>query len=219
MKDKLRQYESEDVRVTWSGTRCIHFQACVRGLGNVFDVAKKPWIQPAGANVEEVVDTVLRCPTGALHFQRLDGGAPETVPDRNAIHVSSDGPLYVRGDITLRSSDGTELLKDTRVALCRCGHSGNKPFCDGSHARVGFHDSGAIALSRMQQADAPAGLEITPLKNGPYQVRGTVQLYAAGGSARVEGSACKLCRCGNSEHKPFCDGSHRRVEWKEASDD
>jgi CDGSH-type Zn-finger protein len=54
--------------------------------------------------------------------------------------VKNNGPLRLEGDITLVDADGNPfgLAGRTAIGLCRCGHSANKPFCDGSHGRVGF---------------------------------------------------------------------------------
>jgi hypothetical protein len=110
----------------------------VRGLPAVFDPDRRPWIDPNAASAEEIVAVVQRCPTGALHFTRKDGGAAESEPEENTIMLVPDGPLYLRGNIEIQHPDGMVLLHDTRVALCRCGASKAKPFCDGSHTQISF---------------------------------------------------------------------------------
>jgi CDGSH-type Zn-finger protein len=80
----------------------------------------------------------MTCPTGALHFERLDGGEQEPEPDETTVKVQVNGPLYLRGKVRIVGPGGHVIREDTRVALCRCGHSKNKPFCDGSHFRVRF---------------------------------------------------------------------------------
>jgi len=77
-------------------------------------------------------------PNGALHFERLDGGAQEPAPDQTTITARPNGPLFVRGQLHIVGVGGRLIHEETRAALCRCGHSENKPFCDGSHQRVGF---------------------------------------------------------------------------------
>jgi CDGSH-type Zn-finger protein len=55
------------------------------------------------------------------------------------IQIFDNGPLMVKGEVTLNDGEGKSYTVETdNIALCRCGHSGNKPFCDGSHKRVGF---------------------------------------------------------------------------------
>lgn len=138
MESRPREHAARDIVVTYDAARCIHAGECIRGLPRVFDTAQRPWIQPERATADELAALVQRCPSGALHFRRLDGGAEE-VPDSSAtVTPIANGPLHVRGDIGLRLPGGDELMRETRVALCRCGHSENKPFCDNSHERVGF---------------------------------------------------------------------------------
>ena len=77
MTDKVKTYWSDDIVVAYDAGRCIHAAECVRGLPGVFDTGKQPWIQPANAAADAVAEVVMRCPTGALHFERKDGGAAE----------------------------------------------------------------------------------------------------------------------------------------------
>ncbi|MEO5928795.1 MAG: CDGSH iron-sulfur domain-containing protein [Candidatus Kapaibacterium sp.] len=132
------EYRIDSIVVIYDQRRCIHVANCVHGAPDVFNPEARPWIQPEHAAADRIAEVVMTCPTGALHFERLDGGAPEPVPEENTIMVAADGPLFVRGAIEVIGEDGQVLLKDTRVALCRCGGSGNKPFCDGSHKKNGF---------------------------------------------------------------------------------
>ncbi len=133
----VKVYESEGIRVFWEAKRCIHWANCIRGLPEVFDPRDRPWIKADQATAEEVAQVVLRCPSGALHFERKDGGAAESHAEAT-ITVVPNGPLFVRGEARLTNRAGETIVKDTRVALCRCGHSENKPFCDNSHMRIGF---------------------------------------------------------------------------------
>ncbi|MDH3944753.1 MAG: (4Fe-4S)-binding protein [Anaerolineae bacterium] len=136
-KSRRRNYTAKDIHVSYDIRRCIHAAECVRGLPEVFDTEKRPWIQADNAPADEVAEIVMRCPTGALRFERQDDGLAEPVPGRTTIHPVKNGPLYLHGDLTITTSEG-EVLKDTRMALCRCGASNNKPFCDDSHYRIGF---------------------------------------------------------------------------------
>ncbi len=157
---KVHEYEGKDITVTYDVERCIHAAECVRGLPAVFNPDNRPWIDPDAASADEVVEAVGRCPTGALQYLRDHGsGAGEPAVETAAagaaaaevgatndaspadcatIDVSSNGPLLIAGKIMLGLSSGAEPLKMTSVALCRCGHSSNKPYCDGSHAATGF---------------------------------------------------------------------------------
>ena len=136
--DVERVYGNEQIAVTWEPKFCIHAGYCFRGLPEVFQPESRPWVKINVAAPEQIAETVMRCPTGALHFERLDGGPQEPQPDETTIQTRPNGPLYVRGKVRITGTGGTLIREDTRVALCRCGASENKPFCDGSHRRVGF---------------------------------------------------------------------------------
>ncbi len=126
-----RQYTGSEIDVFYDAERCIHAQECVRGLPQVFDRGRRPWVLPDAGSADAIVETILRCPSGALRFHRADGA--DEVPDaETTVTPLPDGPIYVRGAITVRLPDGsTESV--TRAALCGCGRSARKPFCDLTH--------------------------------------------------------------------------------------
>src|ERR1700682_1566784 len=132
-----KKYTGDGIDVFFEPRLCIHAARCVAGLPDVFDPQKRPWIQPMNATADALADVVSRCPTGALHYQRNDGIA-EVPDDVAGMTVVANGPLYVRGDVTLTLPDGSVVRHDTRIALCRCGDSKNKPYCDNSHVAKGF---------------------------------------------------------------------------------
>ena len=207
--DKLHTFPGPGIEVTWSKARCIHFAACVRGLPAVFQPGERPWIRLEGADAARVAEVVMRCPTGALHFEPLGDTEREPVPATNTIQVSSAGPLYVRGNVKLESETGETVLEDFRMALCRCGGSRNKPFCDGSHFRNGFDDRGDVFEGGMKPGEAAGPeLHVVPAERGPLRIRGPLALRSADGRVQLQGGACNLCRCGGSRNKPFCDGTH-----------
>lgn len=130
-----KAYRAEGVTVFYDARRCLHVAECVRGLPDVFGPAVRPWIQPGNAPAESVAEVVRRCPTGALHVA-LAGADDELGEDETHVTPQPDGPLLVRGRLTIRTPTGD--LNETRAALCRCGGSGNKPFCDGTHSKIGW---------------------------------------------------------------------------------
>ena len=211
MSEQGKRYDSDDVVVRYNIKRCIHFAACVRGLPSVFDEQRRPWIQPGNADAEAVAEVVQRCPTGALHFERLDGGPAEQPQPHASVQVSADGPLYVRGELTIQREDGTQIVQDTRVALCRCGMSGNKPFCDNSH-KQGFEDAGELSPKAKTSDAEEEPVTITVSDIGPYNVAGSFTIQSADGSDSRTYARASLCRCGASKHKPFCDNSHTQVD-------
>ncbi|WP_176222232.1 (4Fe-4S)-binding protein [Tuberibacillus sp. Marseille-P3662] len=126
-------YHSSDVTVTFDPNRCNHLGYCVKHLPNAFNPEKKPWINLERADVEDVIQTVEMCPTGALQYERHDGGPGEVSPELTTIRAVDNGPLFVHGHVQVVDNDGQFLSKETRVALCRCGCSDQQPFCDGTH--------------------------------------------------------------------------------------
>jgi uncharacterized Fe-S cluster protein YjdI len=124
-----KAYPAPSVTVFYDRDRCRHYAECVRGLPEVFDVKRRPWIRAELADAEAVAEVVRRCPTGALHY-RLEAGEPEEPARPTTITVDPRGPLLVRGDLVLNAPGGAR--QETRAALCRCGSTGNEPFCDGA---------------------------------------------------------------------------------------
>ena len=210
MHTKVRTYESDDATVTWDQHRCIHFAACVHGLPTVFDPDRKPWVQPEHAEAGPLLNTVTACPTGALHLRLPDGTDPETVPDRNRVTVAADGPLYVRGDVTVLTPDGEVLLKDTRVALCRCGLSSNKPLCDNSH-RDAFADAGTLPDASGETAEAGGALEVHVLPNGPVRVVGAADGEGARTAQRGRQRRSRSAGAGPRSASPTVTGTHRQI--------
>ena len=143
MKDDLRHYANEAIDITYDARRCIHASECVRGLPEVFDTNRRPWILPSGASADAIAAVIERCPSGALHYTRRDGGPAESPTEPTTMTTVPGGPLYVRGLIRLRTAGGSLVVEDTRAALCRCGRSENTPFCDNSHIGTGF-DGGDV---------------------------------------------------------------------------
>lgn len=168
-----RDYDGDGIIVHWDSERCLHSQRCTAGLPDVFDRGRRPWVDPAGGNVDAIAAVIDTCPSGALTYTRTDGAAngrrgraadedptaslevdpawrPEPVDHDRRSESSAgvtvtplrDGPLSISGPVVIRMPDGTERVA-THWELCRCGHSGSKPVCDGSHLRVGFTADGA----------------------------------------------------------------------------
>lgn len=136
-RDKLtREYATDEIVVEWEPRLCYHSRNCVRSLPAVFDESRRPWVQVDAATADEVEAAVALCPSGALRTRRV--GRPATVAHLPEIQASADGPLLVSGGVRVVDGDGTVLYEGERAALCRCGGSANKPFCDGTHAKIGF---------------------------------------------------------------------------------
>lgn len=146
MKPLTKHYSNGEVTIVWKNDLCIHSTICWKqatGLPEVFNPAERPWIKPEGSPTEQIISQVDKCPSGALsYFMNADAekNKTETVIVENIIEVSPKGPLLVYGNVTIKDKDGTETKKNKVTALCRCGASGNKPYCDGSHNKINFED-------------------------------------------------------------------------------
>jgi CDGSH-type Zn-finger protein/uncharacterized Fe-S cluster protein YjdI len=210
-----RDYAGQEVTVSFDFKRCLHVKECVRRSPAAFEKDRRPWIIPDREQAHTVTEAVLACPTGALRVARHVHGETESVPATNTIWVMADGPLYLRGDLEIIDGKGQSLHRDTRLALCRCGHSQNKPFCDNAHLEVNFRAVGLrrVDVTRPPQESGEGRLRIEPTANGPYVVEGPVAIVgiSEGGRTGEDIGQEDLCRCGHSGAKPFCNGSHRRV--------
>ena len=119
---------------------CVHAGFCTNALTNVWKVARGAGATDTVARTA-MVAAIEHCPSGALTFRLTEDG--DDVEPALAVQVAvvDDGPLLVTGRIPVTRADGTTDEVRNRVALCRCGESANKPYCDGTHASVGFSDS------------------------------------------------------------------------------
>jgi len=142
MKDITKRYSNGEVTVVWKPHMCIHSGICFRGLPGVFDPRVRPWVNAEGATSDQIVDQILKCPSGALSIltneksqtnQNTMENSTESKGTEVKIMVMGKGPLIVKGDCVVVDETGNETIKRGQVALCRCGASQNKPYCDGSH--------------------------------------------------------------------------------------
>jgi uncharacterized Fe-S cluster protein YjdI len=132
----VRRYETDEIVVEWEPRLCYHSHNCVRALPQVFDPDARPWVQPEQASADEVEAAVAQCPSGALRSRRA--GAAEKRKEPLELRASVNGPLLIRGGVRVLDADGNLLYEGEKAALCRCGGSQNKPFCDGTHKTIGF---------------------------------------------------------------------------------
>lgn len=146
MEEIIKEYTKDDVTVVWQPKKCIHSAICWKGLPNAFNPKQKPWITLKDVTKEEIIEQVKKCPSGALSIkndvtdsQNADADNTANVSEQTEIVVLKNGPLKVKGSLSLKLKDGKEEAQ-TEVYLCRCGQSENKPFCDGTHNKCGFKD-------------------------------------------------------------------------------
>lgn len=159
-----RKYKNDEITVFWKPDACIHASYCYRELIEVFDPARRPWVDMEGSATERIIEVVNMCPTEALSWKWNEEERNKTVgkdqlnhvrfrrPELMAADVSEepenslsvkimpDGPIIIKGDFTLRYSGHCKDVKNGIISICRCGSSNQLPFCDGSHRKIGFED-------------------------------------------------------------------------------
>ena len=198
------------ITLRFDGHRCVHSRHCVLEAPTVF-VANAPgaWIHPESTSVEHCVRVALSCPSGAITYERHDGGAPEAAPAVNVLRIRENGPYAVSAAIELPTG------REFRATLCRCGQSKRKPYCDSSHKAAGFTASGEPDTRPSEPlAERGGTLAITPLPDGPLQLTGNLEICAGTGRTVLRTTSARLCRCGGSANKPFCDGTHARIGFR-----
>jgi len=208
---EVTKYPGGSAEVSWHGGLCIHIGECGRAKGDLFVGGRQPWCQPDVASNDEVQDVVMRCPTGALSVKIADGSVPEKANPNNTVNVAYNGPLFVRGQLNIEGAPSNAPGLKFRAALCRCGQSKNKPFCDNSHDGTGFKDYGAVGETGKPCTEKGGPLTVRAAKDGPLLLNGNVTIVGGSGRNSWNGKQVALCRCGASENKPFCDGSHKKI--------
>jgi CDGSH-type Zn-finger protein/uncharacterized Fe-S cluster protein YjdI len=207
----IEEAVGKSITIRFDGKRCIHARFCVLQAPTVFK-ANTPgtWIFPDTMDADQLVAVAENCPSGAISYVRHDKQAGEMPPPVNVARIRENGPYALHADIVLQG-EGTM----TRATLCRCGASQNKPFCDSSHIAAGFAASGEPA-TRASEALAVRGgtLTFTPQRNGPLVVAGPLEICSGTGRTVDRVASARLCRCGASANKPFCDGSHARIGFR-----
>lgn len=211
MTKSVEEVGDNRIAIRFEAGKCIHSRHCVLGRPDVFvPNVEGEWIHPEAATVDDIVELAHNCPSGAITFVRRDGGPQEAPPKVNLVRVRENGPLAFHGELTVAGS-GAML----RTTLCRCGHSNTKPFCDGSHTAAGFTATGEPATKASEPLPERNGtVAITPAENGPLLVTGNLEVVSGTGRTIDRCTKAALCRCGHSNTKPYCDGSHRKAGFQ-----
>jgi CDGSH-type Zn-finger protein/uncharacterized Fe-S cluster protein YjdI len=209
--DGVEHVEGKHLQLLFESKRCIHARFCVTGAPKVFLAnVQGPWIHRDAMPVHKLVEIAHACPSGAIRYRRKDAVPDEDAPPVNLASVRENGPYAVRAEINL---EGRPI--GYRATLCRCGASKNKPYCDGSHHEAPFLASGEPTTGIVDMLPVRDGpLEIEPEINGPLVMRGNLEILSGTGRAVARVTAARLCRCGGSATKPFCDGTHARIGFK-----
>ena len=139
MKEIIKRYIKDKLTVVWQPAKCSHSKKCFVGLPEVFNPENRPWVQLDHKTDEEIIAQVKQCPSGALSIEGVDEEDKQKTPnDLTKVNVTKGGPLLVKGALTIELANGETVEKTGVTALCRCGASANKPYCDGSHQNIEF---------------------------------------------------------------------------------
>ena len=207
----LNQASTDYLTVRFDGERCIHSRMCVLNAPDVFLANMKgPWLHPENDDPEHLAYVAMSCPSGAITYTRHDGGPEEAAPGVNYVRVRENGPYAFRAILAI---EGQPPMY--RATLCRCGHSRNKPFCDNSHLAADFRASGEPPSLASEPLPVRGGsLHVKPAVDGPLVISGPLEICCGTGRTVDRTQSVRLCRCGASQNKPFCDGSHRQIGFE-----
>lgn len=143
IKNKRRDYVGKEITIHDNRKICSHAKECVNNLPSVFKLGSKPWIDSDGSKMQDIINTVRKCPSGALSYS-IDGIEYRDPKEQRdpILTVLKNGPYYITGGIDLigENIEFGEGASKEHYTLCRCGTSENKPFCDGTHTTINFKD-------------------------------------------------------------------------------
>ncbi len=157
-----RSYRNDDITVYWKPSACVHASYCYRELIEVFDPSRRPWVDMNGSTTQRIIEVVNLCPTEALSWKWNDDeknasvgrdqlnhinfrrpelrNIDELSPEENpvSVKVMVDGPIVIKGNLTLKYNGIKKEVRDGMISICRCGVSDHQPYCDGRHRKTGF---------------------------------------------------------------------------------
>ena len=111
-----RIYRNDQIAVSWEPKLCIHAGNCFRGLPEVFKPQSRPWILVDAGTADKIAEVVMTCPTGALHFERLDGRPQESPPEETTIQARPDMARCTSGvEMRITGPGGRLIREDTRL--------------------------------------------------------------------------------------------------------
>lgn len=207
----------KEASIHFDAQKCIHSRNCVLSHPDVFAPnVQGAWIHPDAQPVETLMHIAKNCPSGAIRMTRniaTAGAAPDSdaPPIVNTVRLRENGPLAFEAELQICGVPQAS----PRATLCRCGLSKNRPFCDGSHSAGHFVASGepaTVVFEALATRNGP--LNVQPLPNGSLRVTGNLELVSGTGRTYNKVSEAYLCRCGQSQNKPYCDGSHKAAGFE-----
>lgn len=157
-----RRYRNDQITVYWKPSACVHASYCYRELIEVFDPARRPWVDIDGAPTPRIIETVNLCPTEALTWKwnneernqnvsadqtnHIKFKRPELMETENqvpeekpvTVKIMTDGPMIIKGNFSMTYDGNRKEVQNGIISICRCGQSEHMPFCDGKHTKIGF---------------------------------------------------------------------------------
>lgn len=134
---RAKTFVGDGVVMTDDRSICSHAGFCANRVTTAWEMID----ETADPDVRERLQGMIsRCPSGALDRAPSVTAEPVEPVFEPSIGVVKDGPLWIRGGVQIEAADGFAYEVRNRVTLCRCGHSSDKPFCDGTHLDIGFRD-------------------------------------------------------------------------------
>jgi CDGSH-type Zn-finger protein/uncharacterized Fe-S cluster protein YjdI len=193
MGNEIEEVRAPHLLLRFETKKCIHSRNCVLARPDVFvPNVRGEWLHPERATLEEIAALAQACPSGAIRYERTDGGPDEAAPRVNAVRVRENGPNAFAANMQI-VGHGPAL----RATLCRCGASQNKPFCNGGHTAAGFTATGEPAAAEMVTLEARDGeVVVEPVVDGPLRVTGNLEICAGTGHTIAKLTKALLCRCG-----------------------
>lgn len=147
-KEGIKEYSNGEVTVYWQSELCIHSANCLIGLPSVFNTKKRPWINVHASGSKEIMKIVDTCPSRALIYLKstkfITSKPRKTVKKKSKfarVQIMENGPALITGNFIIRNPKKKKIkIYNEVAAICRCGGSKKKPFCDGTHQTIGFKD-------------------------------------------------------------------------------
>lgn len=153
---KIDSYKGKNIIIHDNRGICAHVGYCTDGLPKVFQMGVEPWINADAETLEKIIETIKKCPSGALSYS-IDGILYNNYSEHPENKITQDGPYFVKGSIVLHDKEQPE--SEEHYALCRCGKSINKPFCDGQHWYTQFKDDGQVKPIELNADEKVANIQ------------------------------------------------------------
>jgi CDGSH-type Zn-finger protein len=170
--DERVNYVGKKITIHDNRGICSHAGFCTDNLPAVWRMKQEPWIDPDAAGVDKIIEVVRQCPSGALSYT-IDDVEHRDQNREPTVRATKDGPFFVQGEISIEGVAQGEGASGEHFALCRCGESTNKPFCDGTHWSAHFKSDNSVKVADLadMKDDQPLhvqvdGLDLVVIKSG-----------------------------------------------------